>query len=663
MLDNEIIRLEGEIYQHDRAYYDRHAPTITDSEYDLKIVRLRDLYAGAIPPSSVLYYPGKTLPMPGRIEKTHDRPMISLRTEVLTSQFPIDAFHQRVLEVTPEPEYVAECKYDGLAVSLRVVKGRIHSAVLRGDGEKGEDVWDNVRYINNIHTYLSDTSIEEIRGEIVMFKSKLETCNKYRRDLNKDPYVNTRNAAAGMVRTLQVGSDLWSNALPALISESLLFIPYSVFRKAGSPMTTQSEDLEFLWREFGVMDHLPSVIVSKEPAQLYSLYKTIEEQRQKLPFEIDGAVYKVNDVATQRKLGVTGREPNWAIAHKYKAEEVETKLLSIDTQVGPSGRLTPVARLQPVFVGGTTITNVTLSNVFQIRKKGIRIGDTVIVRRAGDVIPEIVGPSADNVRQMYVPNFRLRHECPECKTEFRRAKGMVNSDCPNWNCPAQVKGRLTDAFSRDCLDVDGIGPGVIEALVDYLGVSTVPEILDLTEDDLYRAGLGDSTSVSLAAALADLRETPIPIDRAIRAFGIPKVGNSASRKLAPYISGWNNGEIDFHLDKVSLNEDVVANIHDAVKKFQVEMCGIMERLSTVQPPVESEGKLKGKSFAMTGGHATLSRTELADIITRNGGKVTGAPNKATTAYLVGSGASPAKVDKAKRLGVEIIDVNTFINSL
>lgn len=662
MGNNRIVYLEEVIAKHDHAYYTRQAPTIPDSEYDAMIVELRDLYGACIPATSVLYKPGKTLPMPGRIEKKHDRPMISLRTEVSTSIAPIEMFHKRVLEVDPDPEYVAECKYDGLAVSLKVNRGKIHSAVLRGDGEKGEDVWDTVRYVGNMKSYLDDKSITEIRGEIVMLKNKLLKCNEFRVEIGMPAYVNTRNAAAGMVRTLQTGDvNLWTKALPAMIEESLVFIPYSIFRDTGS--VKQSEALEYLWREFNTYYYIPPAMVFKTPEDLYRVYQHIESKRHELPFDIDGAVYKVNSPTIQRRMGVTGREPNWAIAHKYKAEEAECTLVNIDVQVGTSGRLTPMARIVPTFVGGTTVTNITLSNVFQIRKKGIRKGDKIIIRRAGDVIPEIVGVSPNNVRKNYVRNFKMPSFCPECGGEVRRPHEMTNYECGNWECPARVIGRLTEAFAKDCLDVDGIGPAVIEALVNNLGVRTVPEVLDLTEDELIRAGIGEGTSSTIANAIADLRENPIPIDRAIRAFGIPHVGNSASRKLAPYIDGWDKGVMDFHLDEVSLTEPAVNNINDAVKKFQTEMCGIMERLQLIRPPMPGEGKLKGKIYAMSGSHPTIGRSDIQDLIVKHGGKVIGAPNKATTAFLVGSGCSASKVDKAKGLGVEIVDLSEFINDL
>lgn len=665
MFNNRILFLEEEIRHHDYHYYTKQAPQITDPEYDALVVELRDLYDNRIPESSVLFKPGVTLPMPGRVEKMHDRPMISLRTEVDTTVAPIETFHKKVLEVNPNPRYVAEYKYDGLAVSLKVTKNRIRSAVLRGDGEKGEDVWDNIRYIANIPTHIYDHTVTEIRGEVVMLRSRFREANKFREEIGKSLYANPRNAVSGIVRSLPGAKmDLWSNALPGIIAEGLVFIPYSVFRTPGAEEKTQLEDLLILSELFKSMYFvLPSETLGT-PEELYRAYEIIEEKRSNIGFDIDGVVYKVNDPETRKKMGTTGREPNWAIAHKYKAERAETRLLAIDVQVGPSGRLTPVARLYPVFVGGVTVTNVTLSNVFQIRKKKIRVGDMVVVQRAGDVIPEILGPARSNYRREYVPNFRLRHECPECKTELRRQKEMVHTDCPNWNCPAQVKGRLTEAFGRTCLDVEGIGPSTISNIVDFLGVRDVYEVLDLTEDELGRAGIGDADSKSIADGIADLRENPIAIDRVIRAFGIPKVGQSASRKLAPYIDGWRTSSgLRFGANKVKLNEDVLAAVNDAERTMQVEMCALLSRLNVVQPPAEREGKLKDKLYAMTGGHATLSRPDLQDLIISHGGKITGSPNKMTTAYLVGSGASAAKVDKARKLGVEIIDINDFVDSL
>lgn len=664
MFENRIHQLEEVIREHDRRYYTDQAPIIPDSEYDAMVVELRDRYDNRIPMTSVLYKPGVTLPMPGRVEKTHDRPMISLRTEVDTTIKPIEDFHRRVLEVNPDPRYVAEYKYDGIAMSLKIRNKRIAAAVLRGDGEKGEDVLDNVRFISNIPPEIYDSTIEEVRGEVVMMRSRFRECNKFREEIGLKPYVNPRNAVSGIVRSLPGAKmDLWSNALPGIIAEGMVFIPYSVYRTIGAEPTTQLEDLRQVRELFRSMYYSLPEMTLGTPEELYEAYHSIEDKRGNIGFDIDGVVYKVNDPETRKKMGVTGREPNWAIAHKYRAERAETRLLEIDVQIGPSGRLTPVARLQPVFVGGVTVTNVTLSNVFQVRKKNVRVGDMVVVQRAGDVIPEILGPTRGNHRYDYVPNFKMPHKCPECGADVVRLKHMTHYDCTNWWCPAQVKGRLTEAFGRTCLDVEGIGPSTISNIVDFLEVRHVYEVLDLTEDELYRAGLGDADSKTIADGLADLRENPINVDRVIRAFGIPKVGQSASRKLAPYITGWEEGRLNFGASNVDLNEDVAAAIANAEVSMQTELCAMMQRLHIVKPPIEQDGKLKGKLYAMTGGHANLSRDDIKDLIIANGGKVTGSPNKMTTAYLVGSGASSAKVDKARKLGVEVIDINDFVNSI
>ncbi|MCH8855973.1 MAG: NAD-dependent DNA ligase LigA, partial [Proteobacteria bacterium] len=473
--------LRDQLNHHAHRYYVLDAPEIPDAEYDKLFQQLQALEAAhpelLTPDSPTQRVIGAVLD--GLTPVRHAVPMLSITTETDTTEGGAIAFDARVrrelglTESDPpvDVEYAAELKFDGLAMNLRYEQGVLVQAATRGDGETGEDVTQNVRTIGQIPLKLIGEAppVLEVRGEVYMRRDDFERLNERQRERGEKTFVNPRNTAAGAIRQLD----------PALVRQRpLCFYAYGLGEVQGWDVPATHSGLLDALAGFGLPVNDDRAVV-QGPAGLVRFHQAIAARRDALPFDIDGVVYKVNSRTLQQQLGFKTREPRWAVAHKYPAQEQVTTLLAIDIQVGRTGKLTPVARLDPVFVGGTTVSNATLHNLFEMRRKGVRVGDRVIVRRAGDVIPEVVG-RVPGERASYVPNFRMPRNCPVCGSAAERERGGMDYRCTGGVfCPAQRKQALLHFAGRRAMDIEGLGDKLVDQLVDAGIVQSLPGLYKL----------------------------------------------------------------------------------------------------------------------------------------------------------------------------------------
>lgn len=658
-----IARLQAEIRRHDHAYYVLDAPTVPDAEYDRLFRELQALEAAhpelASADSPTRRVGGAALPELAAVR--HAVPMLSIRTETDTTAQGVRNFDARVrnalgLDLADAPvEYLGELKFDGLAISLRYEHGALVRAATRGDGETGEDVTHNVRTIRQIPLQLTGAApaVLEVRGEIYMRRDDFEALNARQRAAAEKVFVNPRNAAAGAVRQLD----------PRIAARRpLSFFAYGIGEHVGFALPeTQAGLLECL-AAFGVpvCEHR---CVSAGPDGLIAFHAHIAALRDTLPYDIDGVVYKVNRADLQRELGFVTREPRWAVAHKYPAQEEITRLLAIDVQVGRTGALTPVARLEPVFVGGVTVTNATLHNQDEIDRKDVRIGDWVIVRRAGDVIPEVVGPVLER-REGELPRYDLLAaypSCPVCGSHVVRGEDEAVARCTGGLfCPAQRKQALLHFAGRRAMDIEGLGDKLVDQLVDAAIVKSPV--------DLYRLGLlalanlermGEKSAQNLLAAIDKSRNTTLA--RFIFALGIRNVGEATARDLARHF-GQLDALLAADLEALQQVPDVGPVVAQCIVDFLAEPHNreVIEQLRAAGvrweegEPAAPAGHLLGKTFVLTGTLPKLSRDEAKALIEAAGGKVSGSVSKKTDWVVAGAEAG-SKLDKAQALGVDIVD--------
>ncbi len=664
-LRQQAERLRAEIRRHDHAYYVLDAPTIPDAEYD-RLFRELQALEQAHPDLVTLDSP--TQRVAGRAssafaEVRHAVPMLSIRSETRTDDsgaIAFDARMRRELDLTPDDapvEYAAELKFDGLAISVRYEDGALVRAATRGDGLVGEDVTANVRTIRAIPLSLPDHApvVLEVRGEVLMFHRDFSALNERQAAAGEKTFVNPRNAAAGGLRQLD----------PAMTAQRpLRFFAYGVGEVKGwSAPARHSEVLDAL-AALGLAVNGERAVVHGADG-LVQFHRHIGARRAELPFDIDGVVYKVNRLDLQQRLGFVTREPRWAVAHKYPAQEEMTQLLDIEVQVGRTGALTPVARLEPVFVGGTTVSNATLHNEDFIRSLDVRIGDTVIVRRAGDVIPEIVGVVLER-RPTNAGMFELPKQCPACGSAIFREEGEKVARCTGGLvCPAQRKQALLHFAGRRALDIEGLGDKLVEQLVD---LDLVHSPADLFRLDFDAVAALDRMAVKSATNLLQAidRSRTTTLARFIYALGIRHVGESTARDLASHF-----GSLDalLHADSASLLEvpDVGPVVAASIERFfsephnldaiaQLRQAGV--RWPEQPPSVASRagGPLRGKTVVLTGTLPTLAREQATELIIAAGGKVTASVSKKTDLVVAGAEAG-SKLARAQSLGVRVIDEN------
>ncbi|MDH1291683.1 NAD-dependent DNA ligase LigA [Comamonas terrigena] len=664
----KVQALRAQLQQWAHEYYVQDAPTVPDGEYDRVFQQLQGL-EGAYPQLITPDSPTQRVigaVLDGLTPVRHVVPMLSIRTETDTEATGAEAFDARIrreLELddsAPAVEYVCEPKFDGLAMSLRYEQGRLVHAVTRGDGEVGEEVTHNIRTIRQIPLTLPTgvggvPPVLEVRGEVYMRRADLEKLNARQEAAGAKLFANPRNAAAGAVRQLD------SNVAAQR--------PLSFFAYGMGDVTPVAEGGPQFGTHYALLQQLkawgfpvaPQVQIAHGAAELVAFHTRMGAERATLPYEIDGVVYKVNSLALQRQLGFVTREPRWAVAHKYPAEEMPTVMEGIDVQVGRTGKLTPVARLAPVAVGGVVVTNATLHNLFETRKKGVRVGDTVIVRRAGDVIPEVVG-RVPGTRAAYVPNFRMPAACPICGSAVVREKGEANHRCTGGLfCAAQRKEALLHFAARRAMDIEGLGDKLVDQLVDGNVVRTLP--------DLYRLGLtslvaldrmAEKSAQNVLDALEKSKSTTLP--RFLFGLGIRNVGEATAKDLARHF-GLLDAIMDASVEQLLEVRDVGPIVADSIHTFfaqphnrevveQLRACGVhWEEGAPAEKPAQI---LAGMTVVLTGTLPTLTRDAAKDMLEAAGAKVAGSVSKKTS-YVVAGADAGSKLAKAEELGVKVLD--------
>ncbi|WP_374511283.1 NAD-dependent DNA ligase LigA [Niveibacterium sp.] len=661
--------LRSTLERYNHAYYVQDAPQVPDSEYDRLFQALQALEAQypelCTADSPTQRVGGKPLAQFAPVR--HAVPMLSIRTETDTEASGARAFDAQVrreLELTdtdPPVEYAAELKFDGLAISLRYERGVLVQAATRGDGETGEDVTQNIRAIRQIPLRLhTDTPPEvfEVRGEVYMRRDDFARMNERQLARGEKTFVNPRNAAAGSVRQLD----------PAISAQRpLSFFAYGLGETAGwAAMDTHAALLDQL-QQWG-FPVCSERCVAAGAEGLIAFHDRVGAQRDALPFDIDGVVYKVNAIALQRRLGFRTREPRWAVAHKYPAQEVVTRVLGIEVQVGRTGKLTPVARLEPVFVGGVTVTNVTLHNHDEVTRKDVRVGDSVVVRRAGDVIPEIVSSLLER-RPEGTNAFEMPGQCPVCGSAVVREEGEADHRCSGGlYCPAQRKQALLHFASRRAMDIEGLGDKLVDQLVDAAIVRTPADVYKLGVVALANLErMAEKSAQNLVDAIDRSRDTTLA--RFIYSLGIRNVGEATAKDLARHF-----GALDALMaaDEAALlavpdvGPIVAASIagffaepHNREVVEQLRAAGVHWPESAGLVDVAASAPLAGKTFVLTGTLPTLSRDEATALIEAQGGKVAGSVSKKTS-YVVAGAVAGSKLDKAQQLGVTILDEDALL---
>ncbi|MCK6420254.1 MAG: NAD-dependent DNA ligase LigA [Aquabacterium sp.] len=672
------------LHYHARRYYVDDAPEIPDAEYDRLYQELERIEAehpalctADSPTQRVI---GRVLE--GFAAVRHQVPMLSIRTETDTSAGGAEAFDARVrrelgLGQDDAPvAYAAELKFDGLAINLRYEHGVLVQAATRGDGETGEDVTQNIRTVRGhagagggVPLRLEGCSADvlEVRGEVYMRRDDFEQLNERQRERGDKTFVNPRNAAAGAVRQLD----------PRVAAQRpLSFFAYGLGDVRGWALPdTHSAVLDAL-AEMGLPVCSDRSVV-QGAAGLVAFHRAIGARRDELPFDIDGVVYKVNRLELQRKLGFVTREPRWAVAHKYPAQEQMTQLRAVEVQVGRTGKLTPVAKLEPVFVGGTTVSNATLHNLFELRRKRVRAGDTVIVRRAGDVIPEIVGrvsngaaavasDGADNPRPAYVPNFRMPRVCPVCGSQVMREKGSVEHRCTGGlYCAAQRKQALLHFAGRRAMNIEGLGDKLVDQLVDGGVIRTLPELYTLGLTTLVALErMGARSAQNLVDELARSRSTTLA--RFLYALGIRHVGEATAKDLARHFGAMDRlmSASETQLAEVPDVGPVVAHSiraffdqpHNREVVEQLRAAGVTwpEHDAAPDRAPDAPLPLAGRTLVLTGTLPGLDREQAKALIESAGGKVAGSVSKKTH-YVVAGAEAGSKLERARELGVPVLD--------
>jgi DNA ligase (NAD+) len=666
-----LAELRRLLHEHGHRYYVLDAPTIPDAEYDRLFRELQAIEAAhpeLVSADSPTQRVGAA-PLAAFASVRHAVPMLSIRTETDTEASGARNFDARVrreLELAddaPAVAYVAEPKFDGLAMSLRYEQGVLVQAATRGDGELGEDVTQNIRTIGQIPLRLDAGApgalpvppVLEVRGEVYMGRADFEALNERQRAEGQKTFVNPRNAAAGAVRQLD----------PAIAARRpLSFYAYGLGEVTpvadGGPAFETHHALLLALKYWG-FPVSSLVTIASGATGLIAYYESVARQRDALPYDIDGVVYKVNSLALQRRMGFVTREPRWAVAHKFPAQEQLTTVQAIEVQVGRTGKLTPVAKLAPVFVGGVTVTNATLHNEDEARRKDVRVGDTVVVRRAGDVIPEVVSVLPER-RLPDAALFTMPAQCPVCGSAAVREEGEADHRCSGGLfCSAQRKQAILHFAQRRAVEVEGLGDKLVDQLVDGGIIRTLP--------DLYRLGLtslaaldrmADKSAQNIVEALQKSKQTTLP--RFLFGLGIRHVGEATAKALARHFGSLDaimDASVEGLLQVADVGPVVAQSIHTFFAQphnrevvAQLRACGL--HWEEGAPAERAPTPLSGKTLVITGTLPTLSRDQAKDLIEAAGGKVAGSVSKKTD-YLVAGVEAGSKLDKARELGVTVLD--------
>ncbi|HEY7377993.1 MAG TPA: NAD-dependent DNA ligase LigA [Steroidobacteraceae bacterium] len=657
-------QLRAAIEHHNYRYYALDDPEVSDAEYDRLLRELQALEARfpeLVDPRSPTQRVGTT-PVAAFVEVEHRVPMLSLDNAFTEEE--VRDFDRRVRERLPGTktvDYTAEPKLDGLAVSLTYQDGELVQGATRGDGMRGEDVTANLKAIRAVPLRLQGAGIPrlfEARGEVFFPYEGFKRFNAEALARGEKVFVNPRNAAAGSLRQLD----------PRLTAQRPLDIFfYAVgFSDGGALPSRQHEVLQTL-RRWGLKTSSEARLVHGVEGCL-EYYASMGARREKLAYQIDGVVYKVDDLAAQRRLGSISRAPRWAIAHKFPAQEETTVVHDVQFNVGRTGALTPVAKLEPVFVGGVTVSNATLHNMDEVERKDVRIGDTVVVRRAGDVIPEIVKVVIERRPQDARP-VRLPRRCPICNSAVERLPEQAVARCTGGLfCPAQRKEALRHFASRHAMDIEGLGTKLIDQLVDAALVRTPADLYGLTAAKLAELErMGEKSAQNLVQALERSRKTTLP--RFLLALGIPDVGEATARALAEYF-GALEPLMDASAAQIEEVPDIGPIIAASVQRFfhephnrQVIKALVDSRRGGIHWPAVTrvrgeQGPFAGKTFVLTGTLARLTREEAQQLIIARGGKVSGSVSRKTD-YVVAGAEAGSKLRKASDLGIAVLDEDEF----
>ena len=668
--ESRISKIRDLIRLYDFQYYVQDAPTVSDNEYDGLFRELQSLEAkhpSLITPDSPTQRVGGS-PVKAFSSITHRVAMLSLNNAFGDDE--LRSFDKRVREGLGigQVEYAVEPKFDGLAITLTYENGLFTQGATRGDGYTGEDVTHNLKTIRSIPQRLNIPNpprLLEVRGEVLMFKADFEALNQQQASRGDKIFANPRNAAAGSLRQLDPN-------ITAM--RPLSFFAYGLGANEGVPaLLTHSACMDYLEGLRLPVSNLRAVVKGAEG--LLEFYEHIGNQRSSLPFDIDGVVYKVNSLAHQSELGFVSRAPRWAIAHKYPAEEALTIVEGIDVQVGRTGAITPVARLKPVFVGGVTVTNATLHNEDEMRRKDVRIGDTVSIRRAGDVIPEVVSVILDK-RPANALLFVMPSECPVCGSHIKRQEDEAVARCTGGIfCAAQRKQAMIHFASRKAMDIEGFGDKLVEQLVDGNLANNLADIYRLDFNTLANLDrMAEKSAQNIIDALEQSKKTTLA--RFIYALGIRNVGEATAKDLARYfgsIDAIQNADIE-QLQQVP---DVGPIVAESIVNFfaeahnreiisslitPVELGGAGIHWDAVAPQSAAVGIFTGKTFVLTGTLPNLGREDAKALIENEGGKVSGSVSKKTD-YVVAGADAGSKLIKAQELGVNIIDETDLLKML
>lgn len=662
--EQRIQALRNLIVRYDYEYYVLDAPTVPDSEYD-KVYRelqtLENIHPELITPDS------PTQRVSGSAANAfnsiaHRQAMLSLNNAFEYSE--LEAFDKRICDALGlvQIEYAVEPKFDGLAITLTYENGLFTQGATRGDGYTGEDVTHNLRTLRAIPMRLScehPPQLLEIRGEVLMLKRDFEKLNQMQLNKGEKQFANPRNAAAGSLRQLDAN---------VTATRPLTFFAYGLGASEGAPkLTTHRAAMDYLAGLHFPVSHERAVVSGVVGLKAY--YQKIGQIRHQLPYEVDGVVYKVNQFNQQDELGFVSRAPRWAIAHKFPAQEALTEVEDITVQVGRTGAITPVARLKPVFVGGVTVTNATLHNEDEVRRKDIHIGDTVSVRRAGDVIPEVVSVVIEK-RPANARRFEMPIACPECGSHILKQVDEAVARCTGGlYCPAQRKQAIIHYASRRAMDIEGLGERLVDQLVEANLVHTLADIykLDLsTLSGLDR--MAEKSAKNILDALEASKQTTLA--RFIYALGMRNVGEATAKDLAKYFGNLSALMRADVTDLLVVN-DVGPVVAESITNFfseahnqsviaELRSAGII--WSESDGKQSATGKLLGKTFVLTGTLPNLSRDDAKEKIEAEGGKVSGSVSKKTDYVVVGSDAG-SKLDKAQELGIMILDENALLELL
>jgi DNA ligase (NAD+) len=657
-VEQKIESLRKKIRHHEYLYYVLDHPEISDAEFDKLMQQLKNLEAehpGLVMPDSPTQRVGGK-PREGFVKVPHSSPMLSLDNTYNEEE--LRAWERRVHELSgrTEVDYVCELKLDGMSLALIYEDGKLVRGITRGDGSVGEDVTLNVRTVRSVPLSIPKDKLKkagipadfEVRGELLMPTASFKKINEERERDGLPTFANPRNFTAGTVR--QLDSNITAE-------RRLDYFPYILLQNGRTYFDHHSKTLAAL--EAAGFKVNPNHKLVRSMDEVWTFIQRWEEKRDSLPYEIDGIVIKVDRISLQDELGFTGKAPRWAIAYKYAARAGITKLESVRWQVGRTGKLTPVAELVPVAIGGTTVRNATLHNVDEIERLGIRIGDWVQVERGGDVIPKVAKVVDDKDHPRGKKDIEVPEKCPVCGTKVVRTEGEVDYRCVNANCPAKLRETILHFASRGVMNIDGMGDALVNQLTDRELVKNVADIYKLTKDDLLSLErMGDKSAQNILNEIEASKK--LPLERVIYGLGIRMVGERTAQFLAEHFGSMEDFEKAGAEELQDVNE-VGPRIADSIVEFFSITANrkLVERLResglTLTGQKKQRGtKLAGKTFVLTGTLAHFTRDEAKKMIEDAGGKVTGSVSKKTD-YVVAGADAGSKLDKAKELGVPVID--------